>query len=104
MVVIFGDMLELGAYSGFLHRALGAAVKRTGCAMLITYGPLAAQIAKGAWEAGMPRNQIFSFSTGEETAVAAHVLAHAPQDAVILCKGSHAMHMEGITEQMRRFS
>lgn len=104
MVPIFGDMLELGAYGGFLHRALGAAVQNAGCVMLVTYGALAAQIAQGASEAGMSAKQIFSFARGEEDALVACVLGRAPRDAVLLCKGSRAMQMWRIAERIRRFS
>ncbi len=104
LVAVLGDMLELGAYSGFLHRALGAAVQRAGCAMLVTYGALATQIALGAREAGMHAQCIFSFATGEEEALADCVLANAPRDAAVLCKGSHAMHMERVAARIRRFS
>ncbi len=104
VVAIFGDMLELGAYSGFLHRALGAAVRKVGCEMLVTYGALAAQIAVGALEAGMRADRIFSFAAGEEDLVAECVLARAPRNAVMLCKGSRAMHMERVAARIRRFS
>ena len=104
LVAVLGDMLELGAYGNFLHRALGAAVHKAGCAMLVTYGALAAQIAVGAEEAGMSRDRIFCFAVGEEALVARCVLAHAPQNAVLLCKGSHAMHMERVAARIRRFS
>lgn len=104
VAVIFGDMLELGAYSGFLHRALGAAVEKAGCAMLVTYGALAAQIAVGAREAGMAAERIFSFAAGEEEDVAKLIHARAPRDAVVLCKGSRAMHMERVAALIRRFS
>ena len=104
LVPIFGDMLELGAYGGFLHRALGAAVRNAGCAMLVTYGALAAQIAQGAAEAGMSTKHIFSFAQGEESVLAECVLGRAPRDAVLLCKGSRAMQMWRIAERIRRFS
>ena len=102
VVAILGDMLELGGYSGFLHRALGAAVQRSGCAMLISYGALAAQIAVGAREAGMEPRRIFSFAADEEAAVAECALTHAPRDAVMLCKGSRAMRMERVVARIRR--
>lgn len=103
-VAILGDMLELGAYSGFLHRAIGAAVQRAGFSMLVTYGALAAQIAAGAKEAGMSTGAIYSFAVGEEGLVVDCILSRAPRDAVLLCKGSHAMRMDRIAEGIRRLS
>lgn len=103
-VAILGDMLELGAYSKFLHRTVGAAVQKAGFSMLITYGVLAAQIAAGAKEAGMRTECVFSFVAGEEENLCECVLKRTPRDAVLLCKGSHAMRMDRIAQRIRRLS
>ncbi len=101
-VAVLGDMLELGEYSIVLHRALGAAAHRSGVAYLFTYGALAAQIAAGAEEAGMPAAHIFSFALGEEVLLAKSVLAHVPTDAAVLFKGSRALRMERVAGELRR--
>jgi UDP-N-acetylmuramoyl-tripeptide--D-alanyl-D-alanine ligase len=43
-VAVLGDMLELGASSPELHRELGRHARERGVELLVTVGPLAAQI------------------------------------------------------------
>ncbi len=101
-VAVLGDMLELGEHSAVLHRALGAAVYKSGVSYLFTYGALATQIAAGAIEAGMPAGQIFSFATGEEALLVKSILARVSSDAALLFKGSRALRMERVTRELRR--
>ena len=102
-VAVLGDMLELGAYSGILHRTLGASVYKSGVDYLFTYGALAAQIARGAKEAGMAASRIFSFAVGEEQLLAKELHARVPADAAVLYKASRALCMERVIEEVRRF-
>jgi UDP-N-acetylmuramoyl-tripeptide--D-alanyl-D-alanine ligase len=101
-VAVLGDMLELGEHASFLHRTVGAAAHRSGVSYLFTYGALALQIAKGAAEAGMPAMHIFSFAEGERTPLAQSILSHVPSDAAVLFKGSRALRMEQVIEELRR--
>lgn len=101
-VAVLGDMLELGEYSLLLHRTLGLSVYRSDISYLFTYGALAAQIAAGAKEAGMPAERIFSFSLGEEACLARSVLSHVPSNAAVLFKGSRALRMERVVGELRR--
>ena len=102
-VAVLGDMLELGAYSGILHRTLGASVYKSGVEYLFTYGALAAQIARGAKEAGMAASRIFSFAVGEEQLLAKELHARVPADAAVFYKASRALCMERVIEEVRRF-
>ena len=101
-IAVLGDMLELGAYSRFLHHTLGVSVYKTGVSYLFTYGALAADVAAGAKEAGMADDRIFSFAAGEELLLAKSVLSHVPPDAAVLLKGSRALKMERVAQELRR--
>ena len=101
-VAVLGDMLELGNYSDILHRMLGASLPKSGISCLFTYGTLAAQIALGAKEAGMDPRAVFSFAKGEQARMAQAMLRHMPRDAAVLFKGSRAMQMECVVEEIRR--
>ena len=46
---------------------------------------------------------IRSFAVGEEEVLAQSILEHAPPQAALLFKGAHAMRMERIVAQIRRF-
>jgi UDP-N-acetylmuramoyl-tripeptide--D-alanyl-D-alanine ligase len=57
-LVVFGEMLELGAASDELHRALGAEVWHTRQSLLVAVGDGARPIAEGALTAGMPATAV----------------------------------------------
>ena len=91
-VAVLGDMLELGRQAEQLHHQLGQAVAAAGIDLLITSGPLAEFIARGALEAGMRQAAIKSFGNNDADFVdMAHLLR--PGDTVLL-KASRAMRME----------
>ena len=101
-VAVLGDMLELGEHGDFLHRALGKSVQQARIDYLFTYGDLAAKIACGAKEAGMESPRIFSFAVGEERLLTEKLCALAPRDAAVLYKGSRALKMECVAQEVRR--
>jgi UDP-N-acetylmuramoyl-tripeptide--D-alanyl-D-alanine ligase len=100
-VAVLGDMLELGAHSETLHRAVGEAVVRAGISMLFTYGARALHIAKGAALCGVPEDAIFSFGMGEECALAEAICRYAPRSAAILFKASGKMKLGKVVEMIR---
>lgn len=101
-VAILGDILELGEYAVELHRLVGAAVCQNGVHQLITYGELAAEIAQGAREAGMPRHRIASFAKGEEDALLAQICAASLPGRCLLFKASHKMQMDEIMREVEK--
>lgn len=103
-VVVLGDMLELGAHSEMLHRAVGEAVVKAGASMLFTYGEKALEIAKGAASHGMPLDAIFSFGRGEERALATAILSYTPRAAAILFKASGKMRLGKIVEMIEEMN
>ncbi len=93
---VLGDMFELGAEGAALHREAGA-----GAAFvdgLVTVGPLAAELGRGAAAAGLDPARIRSAPDG---GAAADLLLGdlRPGDAVLV-KGSRAMHLETAVERL----
>ena len=100
-IAVLGDMLELGKYSEGAHRSIGE--KASGAAdILITVGDRARFMSNEALARGMSEEKIFSFSTTEE---AADKLEEILQKGdLILIKGSRAMRMENIVQEIMAHS
>ena len=97
-IAVLADMLELGPTSPELHHQIGAlAAERAD--WLFTYGALATEIARGAREAGLPKNQIFVANSHEE--LAARLLEMLQAGDRVLIKGSRGMRMEKVTAALR---
>ncbi|MEW5921834.1 MAG: UDP-N-acetylmuramoyl-tripeptide--D-alanyl-D-alanine ligase [Bacillota bacterium] len=97
-IAVLGDMLELGAYTVEGHRKTGHCLARVGIDYLVTVGEQAAFIGEGAKEAGFPPGCMFSCSSNAE---AIKVLQSLPlRGAHVLVKGSRAMGMETIVNEM----
>jgi UDP-N-acetylmuramoyl-tripeptide--D-alanyl-D-alanine ligase len=97
-VAVLADMLELGPESRRFHYELGQKAARSGCRLLLTYGPEARHIAQGAREAGLADSSNFQELTEMEEALKKHL---RPGD-IVLIKGSNAMGMERIVNFLSR--
>jgi len=97
-IALLGDMMELGAESLPAHREVGKMVANINPDCLITLGERAREIASGAIESGMPPDRVIICSSHEEAA--ALLQQKITDQAVILAKGSRAMQMERIVEQL----
>lgn len=99
-IAVLASMAELGAQASEMHERVGAKVASLGIDVLLAGGDFAAEIRRGALEAGFAREQIVTFASNED---AAHwIETHAgPHDAVLL-KGSRKYAMEQIVELVRR--
>jgi UDP-N-acetylmuramoyl-tripeptide--D-alanyl-D-alanine ligase len=95
-IAVLGDMLELGEIALDAHRAIGATAARLGVDLVITLGPLAKEVGKGAIDAGMPKDRVRESGSHAEAAVLLNQLSR-PGD-VVLIKGSRGMKMEKILE------
>ncbi|MBI2669594.1 MAG: UDP-N-acetylmuramoyl-tripeptide--D-alanyl-D-alanine ligase [Candidatus Yanofskybacteria bacterium] len=105
-IAVLGDMRELGKYEIEAHRAIGnLAAER--CDMLITVGTAGKLIAdsaansafaKASADKQMPDN-IISFNTSEEAKIKVQEIIK--EGDVVLVKGSHAMKMELIVEEIK---
>jgi UDP-N-acetylmuramoyl-tripeptide--D-alanyl-D-alanine ligase len=97
-IAVLGDMLELGQDSPDFHYQLGRLCLVCEVDMLVTTGNLARHIAKGAKEAGMVKENIFTFDNTQSTAQALSSILK-PKD-VVLIKGSRKMRMEEIVDTL----
>jgi UDP-N-acetylmuramoyl-tripeptide--D-alanyl-D-alanine ligase len=92
-VAVLGDMLELGPEGPEMHRAVGAHARRRGVELLVTVGPLAAEMAGG-------------FGGGARSLPDASAAAEAvpamlgPGDAVLV-KGSRGVGLERVVSALR---
>jgi UDP-N-acetylmuramoyl-tripeptide--D-alanyl-D-alanine ligase len=89
-VAVLGDMLELGAGAPELHRAVGSYAGEQGVELLITVGPLAAEMA-----AAFP-GEAHVAADAEAAAHALFALLH-DQDTVLV-KGSRGVGLERVAE------
>ena len=97
-IAVLGDMYELGPQAEELHRAVGRYLAELGVDYLLAVGKLAASIARGAWEAGLVSENIFLLDTREEALNCLHALVRP--GSYILIKGSRAMQLEKIAEEL----
>jgi UDP-N-acetylmuramoyl-tripeptide--D-alanyl-D-alanine ligase len=96
LVVVLGEMRELGETSAEMHRQVGRQIGVLGLDRLITLGDLAANICAGAREVGMADGLCRHAQSHAE--VVAQLRKNWPKEAWILVKGSRGMRMEKVVE------
>jgi UDP-N-acetylmuramoyl-tripeptide--D-alanyl-D-alanine ligase len=97
-IVVAGEMLELGPTAPELHREAGRHAARRGADWVIGVQGLAAEIVRGAVEAGLAERRTQFFETSEE---AARFLAgFVTRGDLVLVKGSRGVKMERIVETL----
>ena len=96
LVVVLGDMLELGDIAEAAHRDVGAAIAAAGVAELVGVGRHAGLAVEAARAAGL--TETHQTSTFEDT-VALLLKRLAPGDAVLV-KGSRGMRMERVVDAL----
>ena len=94
LVVVLGDMLELGDGAADAHRDVGAAVTAAGAAELVGLGPLAAHAVDAARARGLA--EAHATRTFEDTL--ALLLKRVVPGDVVLVKGSRGMRMERVVD------
>ncbi len=98
-IAVLGDMLELGSFSKSLHEEVGRAVYENKMDLLVTVGNDAKSIASSAIRFGMPKKQVFVFSTNQEAI--SFLKENKKQGDVILLKASNGMHFMEIVNALR---
>ena len=96
-LVVAGDMLELGGAASALHRLTGRLVAESGTAMLLAVGPLAAETAAGAKDAGLSDIHVFADSAAAARALPGLLRAN---DLVVV-KGSRGIGTEAAAAAVR---
>lgn len=92
LIVVAGDMLELGRVSARAHYDLGCYIGKKGIDFVVTLGAWQRKIREGAGSAGMKKENIFSVSSPEEAATILLNMAR-PCDK-ILFKASRKIGLE----------
>ena len=96
-VAVLGDMKELGENERALHREIGRQAAEEGVKLLLTCGPLAADIAAGARETGGV--EIHAFETLD--ALLSQLPALVQTGDSVLVKASHSMQFEKIVDALK---
>jgi len=97
-IAALGDMLELGSLSEQAHLEMGKAAADSGLDLLVACGTLAHVVAKGAREAGMPEEKVFTFAKSTDAGLFIQERLH--EKDVVLIKGSQGTRMERITKEL----
>lgn len=96
-IVVLGDMLELGQASSFYHRQMGE-MAATRADLLFFYGPLSADAAAAARQAGMQPDAVQHFLDRVELTKA--VKRTLQSSDCLLVKGSRGMHLEELIREL----
>jgi len=97
-ITVFGEMLELGATSDALHRALGAEVARTRQDLLVCVGTGASPIADGAIAAGMSATAVHRV---DDASAAFDLLrARLRGGDRVLCKASRRIALDRLVDRL----
>ena len=97
LVLILGDMLELGKESARFHHEAGQAAAQLEPDFLIAVGPMASELIAGAYEKGMVADKAVHFNEAGPQAAAIAALLRSG-DTVYL-KGSRGIGLEAILER-----
>lgn len=100
-VACLGNMGELGAYSQSGHAAVGKIAAELGIDLLICFGDMAQDIGVSAIAHGMDKSQVMNVDTVKQAGVL--LGEYAPENAVILVKGSNYMHMVNIYKYLKAY-
>ncbi len=90
---VLGEMAELGETSPQAHRGIGAEVAALGVTRLVTVGPVAAGIADGAVDAGLPASAV---ERVDDVEGANEALAELLPGDVVLVKASRSAELERV--------
>ncbi len=96
LVVVLGDMLELGAAAEEEHREVGRAVAAAGADEFVGLGPHMALAVEAARQAGL--GQAWAAPTADDAV--AYLLKRLVPGDLVLVKGSRGMRMERVSDAL----
>jgi len=100
LVVVAGDMLELGEESATLHRAAGARLAALSPALVVTVGEHGPDLLEGARSAGLSESATLACrGTAQASAQLAALLREGD---VVLLKGSRGIHLDVVVADLAR--
>jgi len=97
-IAVVGDMLELGKFTIYEHKKAGALALENKIDIIFAVGPRMKFMAEEARELGFKEKNIFEFSTADEAKMKLQEVIK--EGDLILVKGSQAMRMEKIVEEI----
>ncbi|HEX5890885.1 MAG TPA: UDP-N-acetylmuramoyl-tripeptide--D-alanyl-D-alanine ligase [Pyrinomonadaceae bacterium] len=97
LLVIAGEMLELGPDEASLHRAAGREIAETGVNVLWGVRGLAKEIVAGAQEAGLSETRFFNSSED----AAAGLIKEVREGDLVLVKGSRGVATEKVIKALK---
>ena len=97
LLVIAGEMLELGPDEASLHRAAGREIAETGVNLLWGVRGLAKEIMAGAQEGGLSETRFFDSSED----AAAEVVKEVKEGDLVLVKGSRGVATEKVINALK---
>lgn len=100
-LLVLGDMLELGKNSQAFHREIGELAAASGMTALYATGEFSSYVAEGALSRGM---SISSIMTGNLKDISIHLKENLKKDDWVLVKGSRAMGMEKIVNDIKTWA
>ena len=97
-IVVFGDMLELGADTEREHNTLGQYIAQNNFDSLLVVGERSRDIQRGAKEFGMSEDKVYHFAN---TVEAGYFLQdRIKENDIILVKGSRGAKMEQVVYEI----
>ncbi len=99
-VAVIGDMLELGQFSAIEHRRVAQMLNGV-ATDVICVGIRARKIVEELLNLGFPESKINSYDTSDE--VANYLQNMIGEGDIVLVKGSQAMRMEKVVEEIMRY-
>jgi UDP-N-acetylmuramoyl-tripeptide--D-alanyl-D-alanine ligase len=97
--IVSADMLELGQREEEFHKAAGEAIAKSGFSGLITFGDLSRHTSSRALECGMDKNRVWHCS--DRAKIADILKKSMDRGDAVLVKGSRAMKMEEVVENLK---
>jgi UDP-N-acetylmuramoyl-tripeptide--D-alanyl-D-alanine ligase len=98
LVLVLGEMGELGPEAGRAHEELGECIARGGCRVVFFKGDQASQVARGL-ESGGYAGEFHPVQSPED--FAGRMEAMGLSEATVLFKGSRSQRMEDFVERFR---
>ncbi|MCF8066548.1 MAG: hypothetical protein K9K36_14960, partial [Desulfarculaceae bacterium] len=98
LVLVLGDMKELGELAAEMHRQTGLLAAQAGCRLVVALGEHAEDVAQGAREGGLSPDQTLIFAAMDELLNQIAQLLDARD--LVLVKGSRSMAMERVVARL----
>jgi UDP-N-acetylmuramoyl-tripeptide--D-alanyl-D-alanine ligase len=97
LLVIAGEMLELGPEEASLHRATGREIAETGVNVLWGVRGLARELVSGASEGGLSQTRFFESSEDAAT----EIVKEVKEGDLVLVKGSRGVATEKLVNALK---